>query len=146
VQQNPHTNWMLVLRDVRIKVKRVLPSLFLAPIITKKKNHSNQPKPTTHLIPCHPSTPKRDVKKNTPNPSEEVYICIFCGHADHLNEFCFRCKRMEKRHVDYSRNSYHDEFIDFLPHFSSCAPSHFSHGPNHRSYGFGSCESDLVPR
>jgi hypothetical protein len=31
------------LRDIRIKVKRVLPSLFLAPIITKRKNHSNQP-------------------------------------------------------------------------------------------------------
>jgi hypothetical protein len=35
------------------------------------------------------------VKKNTPNPSEEVYICMFCGHAGHLDEFCFQCKRME---------------------------------------------------
>jgi hypothetical protein len=43
--------------------------------------------------------------------------------------------------VDYTRNSYHDEFINFLPHFSSHAPCHFSHGPNHRSYGFGSRES-----
>jgi hypothetical protein len=33
----------------------------------------------------------------------------------------------------------------FSPHFSSCAPSHFSHGPNHRSYGFDSRESGLVP-
>jgi hypothetical protein len=48
--------------------------------------------------------------------------------------------------VDYARNSYHDEFIDFLPHFSSHAPSCFSHGPNHHSYGFGSRESGLVPR
>jgi predicted nuclease with TOPRIM domain len=32
--------------------------LFLAPIITKRKNHSNQPKPTTHPIPSHPSTPR----------------------------------------------------------------------------------------
>jgi hypothetical protein len=47
--------------------------------------------------------------------------------------------------VDYARNSYHDEFIDFPPHFSSCAPSHFSHGPDHLSYGFGSRESGLVP-
>jgi hypothetical protein len=46
--------------------------------------------------------------------------------------------------VDYASNSYHDEFIDFLPHFSSRAPSHFSHGHNHHSYGFGSRESDLV--
>jgi hypothetical protein len=48
--------------------------------------------------------------------------------------------------VDYARNSYHDEFIDFPPRFCSRAPSHFSHGPNHRSYDFGSQESGLVPR
>jgi hypothetical protein len=48
--------------------------------------------------------------------------------------------------VDYARNSYRDEFIDFLPHISSRAPSHFSHGPNYRSYDFGSRESGLVPR
>jgi hypothetical protein len=78
------------------------------------------------------------VKKNTPNLSEKVYICIFCDRAGHLDEFYFRRKRMKKRCVDYARNSYHDEFIDFPPNFSSHAPSHFSHGPNHRSYGFGS--------
>jgi hypothetical protein len=33
--------------------------------------------------------PKRGVKKNTPNPSEEVYICMFCGRTGHLDEFCF---------------------------------------------------------
>jgi hypothetical protein len=48
--------------------------------------------------------------------------------------------------VDYARNSYHTEFIDFLPHISSCSLFHFPHGPNHRSYGFGSQESGLVPR
>jgi hypothetical protein len=63
---------------------------------------------------------------------------MFCGCAGHLEEFCFRRKRIEKRCMDYARNSYHDEFIDFPPHFSSRAPSCFSHGPNHRSYGFGS--------
>jgi hypothetical protein len=47
--------------------------------------------------------------------------------------------------VDYVRNLYHDEFINFSPHFSFCVPSHFSHEPNHHSYGFGSRESDLVP-
>jgi hypothetical protein len=65
---------VLVLRDVRIKVKRELPSLLLDQIITKRKKHSNQPKPTTHPIPSHPPTPKRGVKKNITNPSEEVYI------------------------------------------------------------------------
>jgi hypothetical protein len=33
--------------------------------------------------------PKRGVKKNTLNPSEEVYICMFCGRMGHLDEFCF---------------------------------------------------------
>jgi hypothetical protein len=78
------------------------------------------------------------VKKITPKSSEEVYICMFCGRAGHLVEFCFRRKRMDKRRVDYAINSYHDEFIDFLPHISSRAPSHFSNGPNHCSHGFGS--------
>jgi hypothetical protein len=47
--------------------------------------------------------------------------------------------------MDCARNSYHDEFINFLPHFYSRAPSQFSHGPNYRSYGFGSRESGLGP-
>jgi hypothetical protein len=71
---------------------------------------------------------------------------MFCGHAGQLNEFCFRRRRIEKCHFEYARNSYHDEFIDFLPrsyshaspHTSSHALSYFSHGPNHRSYDFGS--------
>jgi hypothetical protein len=48
--------------------------------------------------------------------------------------------------VDYARNSYHDESIDFLPHISSRALFHFSHGPNYHSYGFVSQESGLMPR
>jgi hypothetical protein len=52
--------------------------------------------------------------------------------------FSFWRKRMEKRHVDYARNSYQNEFVDFPPHISSHALSHFSKGPNHLSYGFGS--------
>jgi hypothetical protein len=90
--------------------------------------------------------PKSGVKKNTPNPSEEVYICMFCGRADHLDEFCFHRKRMEKRRFDYARNSYRDESIDFLSRTSSHASPHFFRGPNHHSYGFGSRENDFVPR
>jgi hypothetical protein len=104
-------------------------------------------KPTKTHYPSNPKpsfNPRRGVKKNTPNPSEEVYICMFCGRVGKLDEFRFQRKRMEKRRMDYARNSYHDEFIDFLPHFSSHAPSHFSHRPNHRSYAFGSRESGLV--
>jgi hypothetical protein len=98
-------------------------------------------KPTKTHYPSNPEpsfNPTRGVKKNTPNPSEEVYICMFCGCEGHLDEFCFQCKRIEKRRVDYARNSYHDEFIDFPSHFSSLALSCFFHEPNHCSYGFGS--------
>jgi hypothetical protein len=58
------------------------------------------------------------------------------------------------KHLDYARNSYRDEFIDFPPRSysrassrtSSCALPQFSHGPNHRSYHFGSRENRFVPR
>jgi hypothetical protein len=101
--------------------------------------------------------PKR-AQKQTTNPSmpnlDGIYMCMFCGCAGHLDEFCFRRKRMEKRRVDYARNSYLDDFSDFPPHFYSCASpytssralSRFSHGPNHRSYGFGLLENSFVPR
>jgi predicted nuclease with TOPRIM domain len=40
------------------KVRRVLLSLFLAPTTTKKRKHSNQPKPATNPIQNHPSYPR----------------------------------------------------------------------------------------
>jgi hypothetical protein len=100
--------------------------------------------------------PKRAPKQTTnscmPN-LDGVYICKFCACAGHLDEFCFRRKRIEKRRFDYARNSYRDEFIDFSPRSyshapprfysrasprtSSCALTQFAHEPNHRSYGFG---------
>jgi hypothetical protein len=39
VKPNPHTSCVLGLRDVRKRVRRVLPSLFLAPTTTKKRKH-----------------------------------------------------------------------------------------------------------
>jgi hypothetical protein len=103
-----------------------------------KAHYPANPKPSFN--------PKREVRKETPKLREETFVCIFCGRAGHLDEFCFRRKRIERRRFDYARNSYRDEFSDFslrsfsraLPHSSSRALSHFSHGPNHRSYGFGS--------
>jgi hypothetical protein len=47
-------------------------------------------KPTkTHYQTNHKTSfnPKRGVKKNTLNPSEEVCICMFCGRVGHLDEF-----------------------------------------------------------
>jgi hypothetical protein len=101
--------------------------------------------------------PKR-AQKQTTNPSKPnldgTYTCTFCGCTGHLAEFCIQRKRMEKRCVDYARNSYRYEFIDFPPHFDSRALprtsshplSRFSHGPNHCSYDFGSRENSFVPR
>jgi hypothetical protein len=137
VQPSPHTNWVLVLRDVRTRVRGVLQSLFLAPTTTKRRKHSNPPKLTTHPIQSYLSTQERGKERN-PKPREEVFICMFCGHADHLDEFCFHRKRIEKRYSDSARNSYCDEFIDFLARISSHASTLFIDRPNHRSYGFDS--------
>jgi hypothetical protein len=71
---------------------------------------------------------------------------MFCGRAGHLNEFYFHRKRIEKRYFDYARKSYHNEFIDFLPCSYSRALSRFFHGPNHRSYDFGSRKNNFGPR
>jgi hypothetical protein len=42
-------------------------------------------------------------------------VCMFCGRAGHLDEFCFLRKRIERRRVEYARDPYRDEFIDFPP-------------------------------
>jgi hypothetical protein len=50
-------------------------------------------KPTKVHYPCNLKSffnPKRDVKKETPKPREESFICMFCCRAGHLDEFCFR--------------------------------------------------------
>jgi regulator of replication initiation timing len=114
-------------------------------------------KPTKIHYPSNPKpsfNPKKEVKRETPKPREEAFVCIFYGRASNMDEFCFCHNRIERKRFDYARNSYHDEFIDFLPcsyfcslpRTSSHALSHFSHGPNHRSYGFGSRENNFVPR
>jgi hypothetical protein len=114
--------------------------------------------------------PKREVRKETPKSREEAFVCLFCGRASHLDGFCFRRKRIERRRVEYARDSYRDEFIDFPPrsyshvptrfyshashhtfscalsHTSSSASSQFAHGLTHHSYGFGPRESRFDPR
>jgi hypothetical protein len=87
---------------------------------------------------------------------------MFHDRAGHLDEFCFRHKRIERRRVEYARTSYRDEFIDLSPRSyshapprfysrassrtSSCAFPQFSYGPNNRSYGFDSRENRFEPR
>jgi hypothetical protein len=99
-------------------------------IKSTKTHYPSSPKPSFN--------PKREVRKEISKPRDEAFICMFCGRVGHLVEFCFRHKKIEKRRFDYARNSYRDEFIDFLPRSYSGALSRFSHGPNHHSYGFGS--------
>jgi hypothetical protein len=117
-----------------------------------KAHYPSNPKPSFNT--------KREAKKKTSKPREEAFIYMFCGRAGHLDEFYFRRKRIERRCVEYARDSYRDEFIGFPPHSYSHVPPHFysrasphtfsrtlprtfssaspqfAHGPNHRSYGF----------
>jgi hypothetical protein len=119
-----------------------------------KTHYPSNPKPSFN--------PKRGVKRESPKPREEAFVCMFCGRAGYMDEFCFRRKKIERRCVEYARNSYCDEFIDFLPrsyshvphcfysralpHTSARAFPQYSYGHNHRSYGFGSRENRLEPR
>jgi hypothetical protein len=130
-------------------------------------------KSTKAHYPSNPKSsfnPKREVRKETPKPREEAFICMFCACADHLDEFCFRQKRIERRCVEYARDLYCDKFIDFPPRSYSRVPSRFysrvspctfscalprtyssaspqfAHGPNHHSYGFGPQKNRFEPR
>jgi hypothetical protein len=125
-----------------------------ATIKSTRAHYPSNPKPCFN--------PKREVRKETLKPREEAFIYMFCGRAGHLDEFCFRQKRIERRRVEYARDSYRDEFFDvppqsysrILPRFysraSPCTFSRalpqFAHGPNHLSYGFGPRENCFEPR
>jgi hypothetical protein len=76
VQLNPHIYWVLVLRGVRIRVSKVLPSSFLAPPTTKRKQQSNPPKLTTHPTQSHPST--QSEKQGKKHPSRERKLLFAC--------------------------------------------------------------------
>jgi hypothetical protein len=89
-------------------------------IKSNKAHYSSNPKPSFN--------PKREARKETPKPREETFVCMFCGRVGHLKEFCFRRKRIEMRRFDYARNSYCDEFSNFLPlSFSRALPHTSSH-------------------
>jgi hypothetical protein len=49
-------------------------------------------KPTKTYYPSNPKpsfNPKREVKRESPKPRENVFVCMFYGCAGHLDEFCF---------------------------------------------------------
>jgi hypothetical protein len=120
-----------------------------------KEEEALKPTKTHYPSNLKPSfNPKREVRKETLKSREEAFVSMFCGCAGHLDEFCFRRMRIQRRRFEYARNSYRDEFFESLPHSysralchtSSHAFSQFSHGPNHHSYCFGSHGNNFVPR
>jgi hypothetical protein len=91
-----------------------------ATIKSTKAHYPSNPKPSFN--------PNREVRKETPKPREEAFICMFCGRAGHLDEFCFRRKKIERTRVEYTRDSYHDEFFDVPPQsYSRIPPRSYSH-------------------
>jgi hypothetical protein len=50
-------------------------------IKSTKAHYPSNPKPSFN--------PKREVKRETPKLREEVFVCMFCGYAGYLDEFCF---------------------------------------------------------
>jgi hypothetical protein len=88
-----------------------------ATIKSTKSYYSSNPKPSFNS--------KRKVRKETPKPREETFICMFCGRAGHMDEFCFRQKRIERRRVEYTRDSYRDVFFDVPPQSYSHTPPLF---------------------
>jgi predicted nuclease with TOPRIM domain len=52
-------------------------------------------KPTKTHYPSNPKqsfNSKREVRRESPKSREEDFVCMFCGRAGHLDEFCFRHK------------------------------------------------------
>jgi hypothetical protein len=62
-----------------------------ATIISTKAHYPSNPKSSFN--------PKREARKETPKPREKAFVYRFCDRAGHLNEFCFRRKRIERRRV-----------------------------------------------
>jgi hypothetical protein len=82
-----------------------------APIFVPSSSYHKEEealKPTKAHYPSNPKpsfNPKRDARKETPKPREKAFVCMFCDRAGHLDEFCFQGKRIERRRVEYARDS-----------------------------------------
>jgi hypothetical protein len=94
---------------------------FITSSIYHKEEEALKPTKTHYPFNPKPSfNPKRKVKRESSKPREEAFVYMFCGCAGHLDEFCFRHKRLERRRFEYARSSYRDEFFDFLTCIYSC--------------------------
>jgi hypothetical protein len=70
-------------------VRRVLPSLFLAPATIKKGKHSNQPKPIIHPIQSHPSTQREKYGKKPPSRERKLLFTYFVAVLVSWMSFAF---------------------------------------------------------
>jgi hypothetical protein len=101
------------------------------PKFIPSSNYHQEEKTIKSIKTHYPSNPKpsfnptKEGRKETPRLREEVFVCIFCGHAGQLNEFCFHRKRIEKMRFEYARNSYRDKFFKFPPLLLSCFALYF---------------------
>jgi hypothetical protein len=53
-------------------------------IKSTKAHYPSNPKPSFN--------PRTDMKKETPKPREDAFVCMFCGCAGHLDEFCLKLR------------------------------------------------------
>ena len=86
--------------------------------------------------------PKKPKAQSSMPKTKRDFICMFCGREGHLDDFCFRRKRIERRQMALTRNTRHDEFEFSSSRFASRA----SRGYGHPSYGYNSRESGYMPR
>jgi hypothetical protein len=141
------------------KTKQTYPGFEFKPRQVNDSSQSNQgtdhlvsyqPKLTTHPIQSHPSTPREKWREKPSSRERKLLFACFVAMLVTWMSFTSGARELGRDAL----TSYRDEFIDFspcsyfhaLPRISSRALSRFSHGSNHRSYGFGSWESSFLPR
>jgi hypothetical protein len=135
-------------------VRRVLPSLSLAPRTTKRRKYSNQPKPIIHPIQSHPSTQREKLGKK-PLSQERKPLCA-CFVAVLVTWMSFASVTRELRRCALTMLETHIMMSSLIFRLililMLCLVlplmlfSHFSHRTNHCSYGFGSRENIFQPR
>jgi hypothetical protein len=87
----------------RCEDKGEVSTKFVSSSTYKDEEQTLKAKQIPYALNSKPSfNPVREVKRETPKLREKAFICMFCGCAGHLDEFCFRRKRIEKRHFDYA--------------------------------------------
>jgi hypothetical protein len=77
VQASPHINWVLVLRGVRIRVRRVLPSSFPASPTTKRRKTIKSTKAHYPSNPKLSFNPMREGRKNPPSRKRKLLCACF---------------------------------------------------------------------